>query len=139
MPPAVRGAAGGGGGNAPVGAGPGEGAPPYPVPYLPGVGTLGRPGLSGVLGSTRPSGEAGTQPAFSSSFSAARFSHRLSSVSVMFSSPPLFSGVSEVSLPFSMIEEYFPVFEDSSTREDEVTKVVESIGDGWKEVICNMN
>ena len=34
------------------GAGPGEGAPPYWVPYLPGVGTLGLPGLSGVWGSS---------------------------------------------------------------------------------------
>ena len=31
-----------------LGAGPGEGAPPYSVPYLVGVGTLGLPGLSGV-------------------------------------------------------------------------------------------
>ena len=29
-----------------LGFGPGEGAPPYSVPYLPGVGTLGRDGLS---------------------------------------------------------------------------------------------
>ena len=41
-----------GGWNAEVGAGPGDGAPPYIVPYLPGVGALGLPGLSGVLIST---------------------------------------------------------------------------------------
>ena len=29
-----------------LGFGPGEGAPPYSVPYLPGVGTLGRDGRS---------------------------------------------------------------------------------------------
>ena len=41
-----------GGRKAEEGVGPGEGAPPYWVPYLPGVGTLGLPGLSGVWGSS---------------------------------------------------------------------------------------
>ena len=48
---AVAGGVGGtkpGGLKAWLGAGPGDGAPPYRVPYLVGVGTLGLPGRSGV-------------------------------------------------------------------------------------------